>query len=151
MVGVVVSRIFSALAWKFWPTGEVSKSSLRAFGPLDLPVEIFLAMLQRNLVYTALTRAKRLAVFVGSKKALGMAVGNARVRRRWSGLPERIRREAKLAPLLTEPSLAPRDAEADEAQFAEDAPPDSIYEDEATAGYEDLSDGSELTYHPVDE
>ena len=48
MVGVVVSRIFSALAWKFWPTGEVSKSSLRAFGPLDLPVEIFLAMLQRN-------------------------------------------------------------------------------------------------------
>ena len=103
-------------------------------------------MLQRNLVYTALTRAKRLAVFVGSKKALGMAIGNARVRRRWSGLPERIRHEAKLAPLLKEPSPAPQDA--DDTQFTEDAPPDALYEDEATE--DDSPPGGELTYHPVD-
>ena len=78
-----------------------------------------------------------------------MAVGNARVRRRWSGLPERIRREAKLAPLLTEPAPAPQDVDADEAQFAEDAPPDALYEDEATEG--DSPPESELTYHPLDE
>jgi exodeoxyribonuclease V alpha subunit len=33
-------------------------------------------MLQRNLIYTALTRAKKLAVFIGSKKALKLALGN---------------------------------------------------------------------------
>ena len=108
-------------------------------------------MLQRNLVYTALTRAKRLAVFVGAKKALGIAIGNARVRRRWSGLSERIRREAKLAPLLREPYPTPQEFEAKEASFTEDSPPDALYEDEATRGDEYFSTGSELTYHPVDE
>jgi exodeoxyribonuclease V alpha subunit len=34
-------------------------------------------MLQRNLLYTAITRAKRLLVIVGAKKALAMAVRNA--------------------------------------------------------------------------
>ena len=71
-----------------------------------------------------------------------MAVGNARVRRRWSGLPERIRREAKLAPLLAEPSPAPQSAVANEAQFTEDAPPDALYEDEATQDGEDYPPGS---------
>ncbi|MGE0172017.1 MAG: ATP-dependent RecD-like DNA helicase [Oligoflexales bacterium] len=33
-------------------------------------------MLQRNLIYTALTRAKKLAIFVGSKKALSLAIRN---------------------------------------------------------------------------
>ena len=114
-------------------------------------------MLQRNLVYTALTRAKRLVVLVGAKKALGMAIGNARVRRRWSGLPERIRREAKLAPLLKEASPPSPEAEEiqdtgeDEAQFTEEAPPDSLYENEATEGDEDSPPENELTYHPVDE
>ncbi len=108
-------------------------------------------MLQRNLVYTALTRARRLAVFVGTKKALGMAVRNARVRRRWSGLPERIRREAKLAPLLTESCPVPRDTEVDDVQLTDDIPPDALYEDEATVDDEDISSGNELTYHPVDE
>ena len=113
-------------------------------------------MLQRNLVYTALTRARRLVVLVGAKKALGIAIGNARVRRRWSGLPERIRREAKLAPLLTKASPPPQDVEeiqdteADETQFTEDAPPDSLYEDEAIGGGEDSPPDNELTYHPVD-
>jgi exodeoxyribonuclease V alpha subunit len=47
-------------------------------------------MLQRNLLYTALTRAKRLAVLVGEKKALGVAVGNRRQRPRYSRLAERL-------------------------------------------------------------
>jgi exodeoxyribonuclease V alpha subunit len=34
------------------------------------------AMLQRNLVYTSLTRGKQMVVLVGQKKALAMAVKN---------------------------------------------------------------------------
>lgn len=47
-------------------------------------------MLQRNLLYTALTRAKRLAVLVGEEKALRIAVGNRRVRARFTRLAERL-------------------------------------------------------------
>ena len=44
------------------------------------------AMLQRNLVYTGLTRGKQLVVLVGQKKALAMAVKNHRNRRRYTRL-----------------------------------------------------------------
>jgi exodeoxyribonuclease V alpha subunit len=47
-------------------------------------------MLQRNLLYTALTRAKRLAILVGEEKALRLAVGNKRVRPRFTRLAERL-------------------------------------------------------------
>jgi exodeoxyribonuclease V alpha subunit len=46
------------------------------------------AMLQRNLVYTGLTRGKQLVVLVGQKKALAMAVKNHLGRRRYSKLAE---------------------------------------------------------------
>jgi exodeoxyribonuclease V alpha subunit len=45
-------------------------------------------MLQRNLVYTGVTRGKRLVVLVGQRKALAIAVKRARTRRRWSKLRE---------------------------------------------------------------
>jgi exodeoxyribonuclease V alpha subunit len=45
-------------------------------------------MLQRNLVYTGVTRGKRLVVLVGQRKALAIAVKGARARRRWSKLGE---------------------------------------------------------------
>jgi exodeoxyribonuclease V alpha subunit len=47
-------------------------------------------MLQRNLLYTALTRAKRLGILVGESKALGVAVGNRRIRPRFTRLAERL-------------------------------------------------------------
>jgi exodeoxyribonuclease V alpha subunit len=47
-------------------------------------------MLQRNLFYTALTRAKRLAILVGEERALRVAVGNKRVRPRFTRLAERL-------------------------------------------------------------
>lgn len=50
-------------------------------------------MLQRNLLYTAITRAKKLCVLVGSKKALGLAVKNNRVSERNTRLAERLRGE----------------------------------------------------------
>ena len=46
------------------------------------------AMLQRNLLYTGVTRGKRLVVLVGQKKAVAIAVRNVSGRRRWSKLNE---------------------------------------------------------------
>ena len=47
-------------------------------------------MLQRNLIYTGITRAKRLLVMVGTKKALSYAVGNVTVTKRNTMLRERL-------------------------------------------------------------
>ena len=44
------------------------------------------SMLQRNLLYTGVTRGRRLVVLVGQKKAVAIAVRNASSRRRWSKL-----------------------------------------------------------------
>src|SRR6516165_10711026 len=49
------------------------------------------AMLQRNLLYTGVTRGKKLVVLVGQKKAVAIAVGNVSGRRRWSKLNEWLR------------------------------------------------------------
>jgi exodeoxyribonuclease V alpha subunit len=49
-------------------------------------------MLQRHLLYTAITRAKKLVVLVGSPRALRMAIENAEQRERQSALAERLRR-----------------------------------------------------------
>ncbi|MEH6648068.1 SF1B family DNA helicase RecD2 [Sulfitobacter sp.] len=46
------------------------------------------AMLQRNLIYTGVTRGKKLVVLVGQKKAVAIAVKNVSGRRRWSKLDE---------------------------------------------------------------
>ena len=45
-------------------------------------------MLQRNLIYTGLTRGRKLVVIVGQKKALAMAVKGTRAVKRWSRLRE---------------------------------------------------------------
>lgn len=46
------------------------------------------AMLQRNLLYTGVTRGRRLVILLGQKKAVAMAVKNISGRRRWSKLRE---------------------------------------------------------------
>ena len=51
-------------------------------------------MLQRNLLYTGITRGKRLVILVGQKKAIAIAVGNVSGRRRWSKLDEWLRSKA---------------------------------------------------------
>ena len=48
-------------------------------------------MLQRNLLYTGITRGKRLVIVVGTKKALAMAVKNVDSRRRFTTLTERLK------------------------------------------------------------
>jgi len=47
-------------------------------------------LLQRNLIYTAVTRAKRLVVMVGTKKALAIAVKNDKTQKRYTYLRQRL-------------------------------------------------------------
>jgi len=48
-------------------------------------------LLQRNLVYTAVTRGRQLVILVGQTKALSLAVRNDRTEQRFSGLLARLR------------------------------------------------------------
>jgi exodeoxyribonuclease V alpha subunit len=48
-------------------------------------------MLQRNLLYTGVTRGKKLVVIVGQKNAVAIAVRNVSGRRRWSKLQDWLR------------------------------------------------------------
>jgi exodeoxyribonuclease V alpha subunit len=48
-------------------------------------------MLQRNLLYTAVTRARTLCVLVGDRRAIAIAVGNDRVSKRYTALDWRLR------------------------------------------------------------
>ena len=47
-------------------------------------------MLQRNLLYTGLTRARKMLVMVGDRRGLWAAVRNDRQARRWSRLAARL-------------------------------------------------------------
>ncbi len=48
-------------------------------------------MLERNLVYTGMTRARKLLIMVGSQRALAIAVGRSQSRRRWTRLAQLLR------------------------------------------------------------
>ncbi|WP_233221055.1 ATP-binding domain-containing protein [Chlorogloea sp. CCALA 695] len=48
-------------------------------------------MLSRNLIYTGLTRAKRLAIVVGTTKAIGLVVRQVKDQQRYTYLQERLR------------------------------------------------------------
>ena len=65
----------------------IHKSQGSEYPAVVIPVLIqHYAMLQRNLLYTAITRGKRLVVLVGDRKAVAIAVRNVPGRRRWSKL-----------------------------------------------------------------
>jgi exodeoxyribonuclease V alpha subunit len=71
----------------------VHKSQGSEYPAVVVPIHTqHFVMLQRNLLYTAVTRGKRLVVLVGSRKALSLAVRNADVAARCSGLAPRLRR-----------------------------------------------------------
>jgi exodeoxyribonuclease V alpha subunit len=52
-------------------------------------------LLHRNLLYTAVTRGKRLVYLVGTKKAVGIAIQNNQVQKRYTGLEKAIVEMAK--------------------------------------------------------
>ena len=67
----------------------IHKSQGSEFGAVIIPVLIqHFKMLFRNLIYTGLTRAKKLAVLVGTRKALAMAVKNQDTSQRQTYLKE---------------------------------------------------------------
>jgi exodeoxyribonuclease V alpha subunit len=69
----------------------VHKSQGSEYPAVILPVHSqHYIMLQRNLLYTAVTRARRLVILIGSKQAVAMAVRNNRFQKRYSGLKERL-------------------------------------------------------------
>ncbi|MCG5053928.1 MAG: ATP-dependent RecD-like DNA helicase [Myxococcales bacterium] len=75
----------------------VHKSQGSEYAAVVLPVHTqHFVMLQRNLLYTAVTRGKRLVVMVGTRKALGLAVRNEKANVRHSRLAERLRQAARV-------------------------------------------------------
>ncbi|HHU77113.1 MAG TPA: hypothetical protein GXZ24_09530, partial [Firmicutes bacterium] len=49
--------------------------------------------LQRNLIYTGITRGKKLVILIGSKKALAIAIRNNKPQLRYTMLGERLNLE----------------------------------------------------------
>jgi exodeoxyribonuclease V alpha subunit len=69
----------------------IHKSQGSEFPAVVLPLATqHFMLLQRNLLYTGLTRGKRLVVLIGQQKALSLAVRNNRTARRYSGLLARL-------------------------------------------------------------
>ena len=65
----------------------IHKSQGSEFPAVVIPIAMQQYMLlERNLIYTGITRARKFLVVVGQKKALGMAVRNDLSRKRYSGL-----------------------------------------------------------------
>ncbi len=71
---------------------SVHKSQGSEYPAVVLPVSTqHFVMLQRNLLYTGITRAKRLVILVGTKKALSIAIKNDQIQKRYCLLMERLR------------------------------------------------------------
>lgn len=78
-----------ALAWAV----TIHKAQGSEYPVVILPVFMqHYLMLSRNLLYTGLTRAKRLAVIVGSSKAIGLAVRQVKDQQRYTLLQQRLAR-----------------------------------------------------------
>lgn len=70
---------------------SVHKAQGSEFPAVVMPVVTqHYTMLQRNLLYTAITRAKELCVLAGSRRAIGMAVRNNKVAQRFTALEWRL-------------------------------------------------------------
>jgi exodeoxyribonuclease V alpha subunit len=75
------------LAWSI----SIHKSQGSEYPVVIMPVSMsHYIMLSRNLIYTGLTRAKQLAIIVGSSKAIGIAVKQGHQKQRYTRLGERL-------------------------------------------------------------
>ncbi len=73
---------------------SVHKSQGSEYPAVVMPVHTqHYMLLQRNLIYTALTRGRRLVVMVGTKKALAIGVNNNRTQKRYTHLKERLKKQ----------------------------------------------------------
>ena len=70
---------------------SVHKSQGSEYPVVVLPVMTqHYILLQRNLIYTAITRGKKLVVMIGTKKALAIGVNNNKTRKRYTRLKYRL-------------------------------------------------------------
>lgn len=75
---------------------SVHKSQGSEYPAVVLPLHTsHYLMLHRSILYTAVTRGRKLVVLVGSKKALAMAIRNLRVEKRNTGLREKLLEDMK--------------------------------------------------------
>ena len=73
---------------------SVHKSQGGEFPVVIMPITTqHYVMLQRNLLYTAVTRAKKMLVLVGTKQALAISIKNNKAQKRYGHLCERILEE----------------------------------------------------------
>lgn len=71
---------------------SIHKSQGTEYPAIIMPVHTtHYVMLQRNLIYTGLTRAKKLAILAGTKRALAVAVKNDKTRKRFTRLEAKLR------------------------------------------------------------
>jgi len=105
-------------------------------------------MLQRNLLYTGVTRARQLIVLVGSRRALAQAVRTPGAGRRHTGLTRRLQpidQSAAAPPVLEGPASAPavRNMSRSDAPIRPrrpSAPNDPAHEGASESGHTPLSD-----------
>ena len=72
----------------------IHKSQGSEFDYVIMPIVMgYYRMLFRNLIYTGLTRAKKLAVFIGERKALSTAVNNTNYKVRQTSLCDFLQEE----------------------------------------------------------
>jgi len=84
----------AAIGKYFWQTLyaiTIHKSQGSEYPAVVIPILTqHYVLLQRNLIYTAVTRGKKLVVVVGSKKALAIGIGNDEAKKRDTHLRHRL-------------------------------------------------------------
>ena len=70
---------------------SIHKSQGSEYSAVVIPILLqHYVLLQRNLIYTAVTRGKKLVVMVGSQKALAIGIGNDKTKKRYTHLRHRL-------------------------------------------------------------
>ncbi len=113
----------------------VHKAQGSEFPIVVMPVTMSHALLlQRNLLYTAVTRAKKVLVMVGEKKAVAYAVGNDRAESRNTRLARRLRAlSGKQAGTAMKPEEPQPSRPQKDARFLRAAEPGPVYRTDRTA------------------
>jgi len=71
---------------------SVHKSQGSEYPVVVMPIHIsHYMLLQRNLIYTGVTRARKLVIIVGTKKALSIGIRNNKIQRRFTGLSRKLK------------------------------------------------------------